>query len=295
MLRIRTYTRTALAIILGERCVVCGRVHAGATVCPECLLRLPYLDIHGKHDRYVEQLLWGYMPLERASSLIHYTSERSQALLESIKYRGRSDLALQLGRMMGEEFSRRQFFEGIDCIQPVPLHPARLRQRGYNQSERLAQGIAQVTGLPVVDLIRRRVDNVSQTKLGPSERRKNVEHIFVPNTPEIHRRQPQHILFVDDVITTGATLINCVQAIVGTPEERFARFEALRNAAEESDFRAELPDTTPLRSEPKVSVLSLAFAGKLIAGPLTPEELHHPLLTISNVPYRKRQMPPWPI
>lgn len=225
----------------------------------------------------IERLFWGYLPVVRAGSLMEYTPNScAQRLLESIKYGGRSDIAVEMGRMMGETFSRRHFFDGIDCIQPVPLHPNRRAQRGYNQSEELARGIAEVVQLPIANLVRRTADNVSQTTLSHTERIDNVKDIFTPNTSELQRRRPRHVLFVDDVITTGSTLISCVQAVVGSPEER----------------RAAGPAATDGALRPKVSLLSLAYAGRFHPGFRTPEELHHPLQTYSNEHFRTLQQNP---
>lgn len=302
MKRITTYARSALALLLGERCVVCGCVSTGADVCPKCLLKLPYINIRGVADDMIERLFWGALPIVRASSMLEYAPNNSaQLLLESIKYKGRSDIAVKMGCMMGEALIRRGFFEGIDCIQPVPLHPNRRMQRGYNQSEELARGIAEVARLPIVDLVRRTTDNVSQTKLSHTERIGNVKDIFAPNTAEIQRLRPHHILFVDDVITTGSTLISCVQAIVGKPEERSKIIEAIRNQADKhglshdnhgvESMSGHTATTPPLT--PKISVLSLAYAGKLCPGFRTPEELHHPLQLESNKHFRNLQQRPF--
>lgn len=275
---LRTYTRAALALIFGERCVVCGQMCTGAKICPKCLLKLPYINIRGVEDGIIERLFWGILPVERVGSMLMYAPNNSaQNILRSIKYSGRSDLAVDLGRMMAVEFGQRGFFDDVDCIQPVPLHPNRERKRGYNQSRQLAKGIAEMTHLPVVDLIRRSVDNVSQTSLNHTERINNVKGIFLPKTEELERLRPRHILFVDDVITTGSTLISCIQSITGSPEECFRQ------------------EATAGGSALKVSILSLAYAGQFCIGHRTPEELKHPLQTVSNVPFRNLQRSPHPI
>lgn len=298
MNHISTYARSALALILGERCVVCGDVCSGAGVCPKCLLKLPYINIRGVADDMIERLFWGNLPIVRASSMMEYAPNGpTQRLLESIKYEGRDDIAVEMGRMMGEAFSRRGFFEGIDFIQPVPLHPNRRAQRGYNQSERLARGIAEVAHLPIADFVRRTTDNISQTKLSHTERIDNVKDIFTPNTSELKRLRPRHILFIDDVITTGSTLISCVQAVVGTPEERSKAFAALRKQTEELLFTGDEdalcmvaePEAAYSRPGPKVSILSLAYAGRFCPGFRTPEELGHPLQVYSNEHFRNLQ------
>lgn len=291
MTSITTYLRAALAILLGERCVVCGRPMVGQGVCPQCLLEFPFINIRGVAGNCIERLFWGQLPVERASATIAYQpGYKVDRLVHAIKYRNRPDLAVAMGRMMAQEHLAAEFFEGIDALLPVPLHPHRERERGYNQSERLAWGISEVTGLPIVNLVHRVVDNVSQTQLSHSERRQNVDHIFEAdakaiaqflsaenalrsvNNPLRHdghnSRQdstpsrPLHILIIDDVITTGSTTISCAQALV-----------------------EKMPDL-------RLSFLSFAYAGKRNVGRLFPSDLHLPDCTIDNTDFRERQYRP---
>ena len=109
---------------------------------------------------------------------------------------------------MAEELNEVGFFEGMDMIIPLPLHRNRKRKRGYNQCDFIAEGIKEVTGLPIErDVVLRMVDNTSQTHLLSSERKENVKDIFELKHPETIKGK--HLLLVDDVITTGATTISC--------------------------------------------------------------------------------------
>lgn len=261
---LRPYMRAALAILLGERCVVCGGVLPGAGVCPECWLRMPFLGLRGSSANYIERLFWGRTNVERASASLRYQPGNVvTSILHDIKYHGRSDLAVEMGRFMGEEHLRSGMFEGVDALMPVPLHRNRMRERGFNQSECLARGLSAVTGLPVVELVERRVDNVSQTLLEHDERRKNVEGIFAL-TPEGERycsgaeapQRGRHVLIVDDVITTGATVVSCAQV---------------------------------LPSSVRVSFLSLAYAGPMHLGRLSVEELRRSDCSVGAADFRERQ------
>lgn len=263
---LKTYLRTALAIVLGERCVVCEEFLPGAGICPRCLLHLPFLNIKGAAGNPIERLFWGVLPIERASSMLQYTpGGMTSRVLKAVKYQGRSDLAVELGRMMAAELLSTDFFDDIDYLQPVPLHPRRQRKRGYNQSECLARGIAELTGLPIGNFVIRTKNNVSQTTLTHEERRGNVENIFVANTAELQRLKPKHVLFIDDVVTTGSTIINCVQSITGTP-----------TAEQDTSLR--------------VSVLSPAFAGNLHAGRLSPADLGMSSYVVDNTEFREQQI-----
>lgn len=259
--------RAALALLMGERCVICGQHLMGATLCPECLLRLPYINIRGAEGNRIERMFWGITPVVHASATLQYRpSYEMGRLLHAIKYQGRDDLAVYMGRIMAQEHQSSGFFDTIDAIQPIPLHPNRLRKRGYNQSERLAQGIADVTGLPIVDLVTRSKDNKSQTLFEHADRRKNAEGIFEASPLPTGQAMPHHILIIDDVITTGATCISCTQALTGyTPEQAYGW------------------------DGPRVSFLSLAYAGSAHLGHLMPQELQREDLTVDNQEFRMRQ------
>lgn len=117
-----------------------------------------------------------------------------------------------MGRVMACDLIRTDFFNGIDFIIPVPLSRQKERKRGYNQCLWLARGIAEITGIPIhTDSVSRIISNPSQTTLSHSERRTNVANIFKVEHPE--NIENRHILLVDDVITTGATLLSCAEAI----------------------------------------------------------------------------------
>lgn len=114
---------------------------------------------------------------------------------------------------MALKLQREGFFEGIECIIPVPLHWRRRLKRGYNQSEQLALGVSQITGLPVLTGYVRRVrNNKTQTRMSHSERIENVKDLFWVRRPIPHL----HVLLIDDVITTGATMLSFAESIVAS-------------------------------------------------------------------------------
>ena len=159
------------------------------------------------------QLFWHLIPIERAAALIYYEphSEIAQ-LVYTLKYRGRPDSGEDMGRLMANEMQMAHFFDDIDVLLPVPLSRKRLRQRGYNQSEELARGISDVTHLPIVtNAVRRKHFVKSQTQLTRFERQENVTDMF-----ELHddrQLKGHHVLLVDDICTTGATLIACAEVM----------------------------------------------------------------------------------
>ena len=161
----------------------------------------------------MEQRLWGLMPVVHATALFFYIEEsRFRFLIHAIKFRGSWRTAILLGEWLGLILARTERFDEIDLIVPVPQHPLRRLQRGYNQSDYIADGIASVLGAKVsYHALRRKTNNESQTRHSRNERWDNVEGIFKVRRPE--QLRGKHILLVDDVFTTGATIISCCDAL----------------------------------------------------------------------------------
>ncbi len=193
-------------------CAVCGQrlTPDEPLLCSHCLLQLPYTQITCFTDNEVTQHFVAHVPVIRGYTHIRYRGEPdSQALLSKLKYYSRPDVGDRMGETIANELLPQGFFDGIEAIVPVPLHWRRYVKRSYNQSHRLAKGLARVTGLPVrTHIVRRIRNNESQTSLSPEQRTENVRGIFKAR-PTHHR----HLLLVDDVLTTGATLVSCAQAI----------------------------------------------------------------------------------
>lgn len=168
------------------------------------------------------QLFWKLTPVRQAVALIYYEphSEVAQLVYE-MKYRDRPDIGEDMGRLMANEMQLARFFDDIDVLLPVPLSRKRLRQRGYNQSERLAVGISDITGLPVVTkALRRKHFRRSQTQLSRHERQENVTDMFLLQKGAL--LEGKHVLLIDDICTTGATLQACSNAICDIPGIRIS-------------------------------------------------------------------------
>ena len=157
---------------------------------------------------------WGRAEIERAVAFLKYVPNSNSAkLVYDFKYHGKSHTALSLGQMMAKEILSSGFFDGIDCIIPVPLTRKRLARRGYNQSKELAKGIRKVTNITIIDnVLRRSSFSVSQTKLTHEERLDNVNNSFYLS--KCHDSLiNKHILLIDDIVTTGATTLECYNTL----------------------------------------------------------------------------------
>ena len=199
-------------LIAPRACVVCGGrlgIHE-FFLCGSCNLQLPrtnYADNPYEND--MARLFWGQLPVERCAALFFYQggSGPSQILYE-LKYKNHPEIGEFFGRMIAEEWDETGFFEGIDLIVPVPLAKERQRQRGYNQSLHIARGIGSVTRLPIVtNAVSRKQFVESQTQKDRWQRNENVEGCFRLNDGSALKGR--HVLLVDDVVTTGATICSC--------------------------------------------------------------------------------------
>jgi len=155
--------------------------------------------------------------VEHASSFLYYTKESPyHQLLIRLKYKGETQIGIELGQWFGAALIKAPLYQTIDAIVPVPLHPKKERKRGYNQSELFAQGIALSTGWALeTEVLKRNRHTATQTKLNREERRQNVAGAFALCNPE--RIAGKHILLVDDVLTTGATLHTCAAELLKAP------------------------------------------------------------------------------
>ena len=200
-------------LISPRLCVVCGNRLAVTeeTLCSKCYLHLPRTDFaNDLYENVMAKLFWGQIKFEKATALFYYEphAETAQILYE-LKYKNHPEIGVVMGRMMAKELMKSGLFEDIDALVPVPLAKKRERERGYNQSLELAKGVSEVTGLPIANLVIRRTKFVgSQTKRGRWERNENVEHVFELVDDNI---SDQHLLLIDDVVTTGATVIACAK------------------------------------------------------------------------------------
>ena len=191
-------------------------------LCVRCQAALPRVRTVSFEENDIARIFWGLVPIEKGISFFHYTphSPHSRILFE-LKYHNHPEVGKTMGRMMAEELKATNFFNGIDLIVPIPLSRKKERQRGYNQSDWIAWGISEATGIPTdTTSVVRTKSNPSQTTLDHRQRRENVRDIFAVRHPE--SLEGRHILLVDDVITTGATMLSCAETIARACRVRFS-------------------------------------------------------------------------
>ena len=169
---------------------------------------------HAAEHSDMEKLFWGWneaLPIQRATAFFYYSGSNREILMQ-LKYKRNPDIGFYLASQFAKEIKDSNFFDGIDVIIPIPLNWIRRMKRGYNQSEYIARGISYVTGIPVYTKAVKRVrNNKSQTRMKHHERYDNVQNLFRLVHPEFI--EGKHVLLVDDVTTTGATITSCAKEI----------------------------------------------------------------------------------
>jgi len=205
-----------LQLVFPNLCLNCHQslVIGERHLCLFCQLELPETQYHLSKDNGIEKSLWGKIPFERAFSFLYFNQKGiTQKILHELKYKGNEELAVYLGKLYGERLKASDAVYGIDAIVAIPLHPVKLRKRGYNQSQAFANGLCQT--LEIEDWSKylfRKKNTQTQTQKSRLERWSNVSDIFGIKNPKHFDKK--HILLVDDVITTGATIESCVREII---------------------------------------------------------------------------------
>ena len=200
-----------LDVVFPRYCSVCSRrLSVGEQViCINCNLHLDRTFFSKKpYDNIMTQRFYHLLPIERSAAIFYYhAGSKVCNIVHDIKYNDMPQSGIIMGHMAASEVQPDGFFDGIDLIIPMPLAKNRQKERGYNQSDMIAQGVSEVTHLPILtNLVSRDRYKKSQTHLTPVERLENVEGIFHLKHPE--QISGKHILLIDDVCTTGATLVS---------------------------------------------------------------------------------------
>ena len=216
MKRKTSFLSELLDLISPRRCVICDqRLDAEEQLlCSQCLKELPVTPYReSPYDNWMARLFWGQFPIEKASAWFFFRPHTGPShLVYDIKYHNQKEQGEMIGQLMAERHLSHGFFEGIDAIVPLPITKKRNWERGYNQSYLVACGISKETGIPICnDVIIRTHFNKSQTRQSAAERRLNVKDAF--RLVDAEKIKDKHLLLIDDVVTTGATVISCAQEL----------------------------------------------------------------------------------
>lgn len=195
-------------------------------LCTACRSDLPLARFHDDPQNRVEQLFLGRTTLQAASSFLLFNRAGVvQRMLHRLKYRNDTDLGIELGCMMAHDIKHSERFKDVDALLAVPLHKRKEQRRGYNQSQILVDGMRKVMDLPSLHGSLLRVQGTSsQTKRGRLARWLNVKEAF--EVKDVDRLRDQHVLLVDDVVTTGATIESCALALAPVPGIRISLYTA---------------------------------------------------------------------
>jgi len=212
---IKQWLSSAADVLMPRVCPVCQRP-LGADepwICRQCLMDLPRTRFEDVDFNAMEQLFAGQVPIERATAYFYYERGAPYAsILHDIKYHNVPRMARWLAARAVREMQPSGFFNGLDAITPVPLHPTKRAQRGYNQCDYIVRGLADATGLPVIDALRAVRSHSTQTHKGALERWRNIQGNYAA-TSAASQLAGKHLLLVDDVVTTGATLTTCATVL----------------------------------------------------------------------------------
>lgn len=213
---IKTLLEDILQLFYPNLCIACQRENVPVTelFCIHCEVELPPSDMYMHKENQCTDRLSGSVPFHTGASMFRfYPHGRIQKIIHSVKYQDRTDIAERLGLRFGRMLKNAPHFRDIDLIIPVPLHPGKLRKRGYNQSEHFAIGLGESMKIPVnvKSLVRFKATS-TQTKKTREERILNMEHAFRIKKPI----KQKNILIVDDVITTGSTIEACASTLLET-------------------------------------------------------------------------------
>ena len=205
------YLADFVALLFPELCPACGEslIANERIICTDCLYHLPQTNFHLQADNIVARQFWGKIKLEGAYALYFFAKGgRIQNLMHHFKYKGMQKIGNLLGNIAGGQLAKSAVFNTVDVIIPVPLHKNRLKERGYNQSACFAEGLAQKLNADVqIDNLVRLKATETQTHKSRFLRFENMQEVFTINDPESLKNK--HVLLVDDVVTTGATLEAC--------------------------------------------------------------------------------------
>ena len=211
-------------LIYPSNCEACGDELLGneKIICVSCWHLMPRTMYHLQANNPVVQKFTGRIPVQFGTSMYYFNKDtRVQHVLHALKYKNKKEVGIQLGQRVGNELINSPPVKDIDLIIPIPLSKQKLRKRGYNQSDCIASGMSERLHIPIdTTSVIRRKNTQSQTTMTVGERIDNVKNAF--EVIQVNALVKKHILLLDDVLTTGATLESCAKEILKLPGTRIS-------------------------------------------------------------------------
>lgn len=216
MISVKNYFEDFLHLFFPHNCMGCNTdvLNSEDMLCAECLNGLPATGFLPLADNPIEKMFYGRMPLAHAASCFYFSKNSvMQEIIVQLKYKNNKGAGVYLGRLLGSEILKSKRFDDVDVIIPMPLNDKKLFKRGYNQTSAITQGINTAWNKPVIeDAVERIIFTETQTHKDRIARWQTMEGVFEVTQPSLIENK--HILLVDDIVTTGATLEACGNSIL---------------------------------------------------------------------------------
>lgn len=211
--QIRIISNSMLDIVYPNNCTICSTNlnNNESFLCLNCKYDLPYIEQSQFNKESLQKIFWGRVHVQRIFALLNYQKgNQTQKVLHQLKYHKKTKLATHFGEMIGELIKTTEKYA---YLIPVPLHPKKEKMRGFNQSTVIANGMYKTTKIPIIEKVIKRTEyNKSQTNFSKYDRWDNVRSIFSVVKPKL--LENKHVILIDDVLTTGATIEACVRELL---------------------------------------------------------------------------------
>ncbi|MEE4259520.1 MAG: ComF family protein [Bacteroidales bacterium] len=218
----RLWISDVIHLFFPNACYACGEalIEQEEVVCSSCYFKLPKTGFHLHEDNIISQIFWGRVHIHSATSFLFFNKGgHVQRLMHALKYKGHKEVGVFMGRLFGESIKESPIFNTADMIVPIPLHPKKQYKRGFNQSEVIAKGMQTSLGIPVsINNLVRQSYTSSQTKKARYTRWENVKGVFT--VTDANEFAGKHLILIDDVLTTGATMEACILPLLEIPDTK---------------------------------------------------------------------------